>query len=116
MAVRCPHAVRGMTCSDYEEMVAHKGEICWLCLRTEEEVMLDSAWTKIWGTRQIYEGFPVFSLVIDHDHALGRTAVRGLLCAACNLTIDRRPDHPRWEPEVVREYLQNPWHSRPRAA
>jgi len=48
-------------------------------------------------------------LVIDHDHARGVDAVRGLLCHGCNQHL-RRVDNGRIQPdEQTRHYLSRPF-------
>jgi hypothetical protein len=51
-------------------------------------------------------------LLIDHDHALGDWAVRGLICHPCNqhlkvVDAGRRPKSP-----AVARYMANAWHKR----
>lgn len=50
-------------------------------------------------------------LNIDHDHALGWWAVRGLVCDRCNQVVRRveAREYPDWLP--VKRYLDNPWHA-----
>lgn len=49
-------------------------------------------------------------LEIDHDHAVGGWAVRGLLCRSCNRRVRLVEDgiHPRTDD--VERYLRNAWH------
>jgi predicted DNA-binding transcriptional regulator AlpA len=63
------------------------------------------------GTKCAACGCADADLVVDHDHSLGRWAVRGLVCRPCNnalRTIDRgrTPAPPR-----MAAYLANPWHA-----
>lgn len=51
-------------------------------------------------------------LNIDHDHALGWRAVRGLLCYSCNISL-RDVDAGRRLPDRdMASYLADPWHAR----
>jgi hypothetical protein len=45
-------------------------------------------------------------LVIDHDHDIGKWAVRGLLCTGCNTTLGHAK--AKRHPNTAR-YLMRPW-------
>lgn len=47
-------------------------------------------------------------LHIDHEHQVGRWAVRGLLCDGCNARLQRGRRLPQTPP--LRRYLENAWY------
>lgn len=59
-----------LTCEDYDELVDRAGGCCEICLIAPEETAAGL-------------------LHIDHDHARGWGAVRGLLCGPCNNRLGR---------------------------
>lgn len=79
------HAAYRLTCDEYDVLVdAHAGE-CAIC------------------------GLPA-DLTIDHDHAVGLSAVRGLLCRTCNVglaAVDAGEREPTWREAF---YLRYAWH------
>lgn len=82
---RCQHRFYLMTCEDFRALEARAGGRCEICGRTEP-------------------------LGIDHDHALGAWAVRGLLCQKCNVGL-RLVDSGRQEPSAdIARYLSDAWH------
>jgi len=64
----CNHKVYGLSCDQYERLLNRNGGLCEIC--------------GIPG-RLAARG----KLYIDHDHAGGWTAVRGLVCSRCNIRI-----------------------------
>lgn len=88
---KCAHRRYYLTCSEYDDMRDITGGRCWLCAVPEN---LSSTFTL---------------MVPDHDHTLGRWAVRGLLCKACNIRVERPHLHPGLD---IAGYLANPWHQR----
>lgn len=70
-----------LTCDEMGALLTRSGGVCEICGR---------------GMRKPY---------IDHDHELGKWAVRGLLCPSCNVRLALRPGFLD-EPEVV-AYLAN---------
>lgn len=86
---RCSHTLYSMNCESYDQLWQRANGCCELCDRT-----------------LIVEG-----IAIDHDHTLGRWAVRGLLCKTCNahdlrfMEAGTRPLSPR-----AVQYLANAWH------
>lgn len=83
------HRSYGMVCEQFDRLLGRADGKCELCGATEE----DSAWGQ---------------LHIDHEHQVGRWAVRGLLCDACNLRLQRGrrlPPTPR-----LRRYLNEAWY------
>ena len=85
----CRHRWYGLTCEQFEDMLAACGRQCEACGCPSEEAK---------GGK----------LVIDHDGQVGNWAVRGLLCTQCNVTF--RFDRP--DPEWAKGYLDNPWYLR----
>jgi hypothetical protein len=78
-----------MVCEQFDRLLARADGKCELCGADEE----DSAWGQ---------------LHIDHEHQVGQWAVRGLLCDACNLKLQRGrrlPPTPR-----LQRYLANAWY------
>jgi hypothetical protein len=69
---RCTHRNYLLTCSQYEALLNRAAGRCEICGLLASEN-------------------PGGKLYIDHDHALGAWAVRGLLCQLCN-TLLRSPE------------------------
>lgn len=84
----CTHRKYRMSCQQIDELRAESGERCQICGRLER--------------------YMLGILNIDHDHALGYWAVRGLLCPSCNNKLE---SGILVGPEVD-AYLANPWHKR----
>lgn len=61
----CTHRQYNVSCEQYDDLLAAAGFACQLCCQASDR------------------------LVIDHDHALGWWAVRGLLCHWCNSHMGR---------------------------
>jgi ribosomal protein L37E len=70
----CQHKAYRLTCSEFDALVASADGRCQRC-----------------GKRA--------SLVIDHDHRFGYSAVRGLVCKACN-SLMARVDAGEIEPDA----------------
>ncbi|MFE5868826.1 endonuclease domain-containing protein [Streptomyces roseifaciens] len=64
----CYHTSYALTCSEYDDLLLRAGGQCMLCKIRPRSGR---------------------SLNIDHDHALGGWAVRGLVCDRCNQVIRR---------------------------
>lgn len=81
----CGHKIYGLSCQDYDRLIAHARGACQIC-----------------GTRpeQTGHGF----LVVDHDDTVGQWAVRGLLCQDCNSSLPMGPT-----PDWAAGYLAQPW-------
>ncbi|MET8956727.1 endonuclease domain-containing protein [Streptomyces sp. NPDC004533] len=92
----CYHTGYALTCTECDDLLRRADDHCMLC-RTKRRARR--------------------SLNIDHDHALGRWAVRGLVCDRCNQALcyvdaGEKPDWLR-----IRRYLDNAWHlSQPNSA
>lgn len=93
--IRADHATctrhRGyaLTCEQFDGLLARASGRCELCGLPGA----DSAWG---------------ILHIDHEHQVGKWAVRGLLCDGCNVRLQssrRLPDTP-----PLRRYLANAWY------
>jgi hypothetical protein len=52
------------------------------------------------------------TLLIDHDHALGDWAVRGLICHPCNQHLKCIDAGTKKRTPAVSRYLANAWHRR----
>ncbi|WP_319052675.1 endonuclease domain-containing protein [Streptomyces europaeiscabiei] len=81
----CQHTSYLLDCEEYDRLVDRAQGVCEICRVAGGD-------TK--------HGF----LVIDHDSAVGRWAVRGLLCHNCNTKLPRGAK-PAW----ADLYLDNPW-------
>lgn len=86
---RCGHKVYGLSCQDYDRLVADAKGSCQICDVKPE---------------QTKHGF----LVVDHDAKVGDWAVRGLLCSRCNTQLDSHV-HVLDSKRVAR-YLSRPWY------
>lgn len=86
----CYHTKYVLTCGEYDDLLRRADGHCALCKERPR---------------------PGRPLNIDHDHALGQWAVRGLVCDRCNQTLRRveAGEYPNWLP--VRLYIDNPWHA-----
>ncbi|MFR9789054.1 endonuclease domain-containing protein [Streptomyces sp. MB22_4] len=85
----CYHTRYVLTCTEYEDLLRYADDHCMLCQAKRPAGR---------------------SLNIDHDHALGPWAVRGLVCDRCNQALryvdaGEKPDWLR-----IRHYLDNAWH------
>lgn len=96
----CHHRLYYLTCTDYERLLARAGQSCEIC-----------------GSSAA--GQHRGKLVIDHDHAHGQGAVRGLLCSRCNAHMRRIDSEERPLDEWTVNYLawSHPtWHAAQAAA
>ncbi|MEV4438532.1 endonuclease domain-containing protein [Streptomyces sp. NPDC049577] len=86
----CYHTGYALTCNEYDDLLGRADGHCMLC-KTRPR--------------------PGRPLNIDHDHALGDWAVRGLVCDRCNQIVRRveAGEYPDWLP--VKHYLDAPWHA-----
>lgn len=82
----CAHSNYGLTCNQYNSMIDECNATCPICGRSSPEV----------------------ALVIDHDHAVGAWAVRGILCAHCNAWLES----PITAGPARDAYLARPWYAR----
>jgi hypothetical protein len=85
----CNHLLYKLSCADYEALLARCGNRCEIC-----------------GVRG--EDAPRRKLFIDHDHRYGLYAIRGLLCARCNILM-RDVDRCRRTDDRATGYLANAW-------
>lgn len=77
-----------LTCVEYDRLILRSAGICDICCR-----------------------LPKYWLVIDHDHRLGRRAVRGTLCERCNTRLGKIEAGSRKPEEAELAYLTRPWHA-----
>lgn len=84
------HEWYGLTCEQYEKLLLERGQYCWICGCP--------------GEKSTSAG----KLYIDHDHHVGRWAVRGLLCHRHNVVLRRDRDAPGW----AQPYLSSLWYLR----
>lgn len=82
---KCQHAIYRMNCTEYDALEARGDGCCEIC--------------GLSGTR----------LFLDHDHALGESAVRGLLCPKCNSHLRFIDKGKRAMDTKTAAYLANPW-------
>lgn len=80
------HCLYGLTCEQYEALLAACNRRCQTCAKPSSETT----------ARKLF---------IDHDNRVGKWAVRGLLDGRCNAIL--RSDRPA--PEWARQYLADPW-------
>ena len=81
------HKRYGLSCREFDQLRQRASGRCEIC----------EPWVPRFGV-----------LHVDHDHALGLWAVRGLLCANCNIRIEVTQGFVN-QP-AVRAYLANPFH------
>lgn len=82
----CTHKQYAVSCVEFNALAATAGGCCQMCQT------------------------PTAPLVIDHDHALGMWAVRGLLCTSCNVTLGRIEHGRKGMTPAAGRYLDAPWH------
>ncbi len=81
------HSLWYLSCDEYDQLRNDHQHRCALC------------------------GKPDRYLNVDHDHRIGDSAIRGLLCPACNAGHMRRIDEGyRPIDSTTRDYLMNPWY------
>jgi hypothetical protein len=86
----CRHNTYHLSCSEYEMLEREADGFCALC-------------------HYDYRGD---TLEIDHDHAIGWRAVRGLICRSCNIRLSLIDSGRREPNRDAQFYLADPWHSR----
>lgn len=82
----CQHHSYGMSCDEFKNLEDRAAGSCEMCGTNDRK------------------------LVIDHDHAAGRSAVRGLLCQQCNLSLGRMEAGSRIFSDAAAKYLEAAWH------
>lgn len=85
----CNHLLYKLSCVDYEDLIARCGNRCEICGTPGPQA-------------------PRAKLFIDHDHRYGLYAIRGLLCARCNVLM-RDVDRCRRVDERAEAYMANAW-------
>lgn len=88
----CHHVTYFMSCNEYEQLLKRADGRCEMCGIAAEDT-------------------PRGKLDIDHDGQLGYTAVRGLLCPACNIDVMLVENGRRSIDDRIAAYLANPWHA-----
>jgi hypothetical protein len=90
---KCHHRHEyGMTCEQFDLLEARADGHCELCGISEADI-------------------PFGKLHMDHDHAIGFGAVRGLVCQKCNAHLRRVDSGERSTDDKVTAYLTSPfWH------
>jgi hypothetical protein len=82
----CPqHKRYGLTCDQFDQMVTAARGRCTCC----DE--------------------PCNEFLIDHDHTIGPTAVRGLVCHLCNIDLGRVDAGVRTPSPATAAYLRPCW-------
>jgi hypothetical protein len=84
----CYHSGYSLTCAEYDDLRRLAGGCCKICRE------------------------PTSALSIDHDHAIGRWAVRGLLCQKCNQHLKLVELGRKSKTAAMSRYLANAWHKR----
>ncbi|MFJ9012366.1 endonuclease domain-containing protein [Streptomyces canus] len=84
----CYHTSYRLTCAEYDDLLRLAQGCCKICKE------------------------PTETFYIDHDHALGDWAVRGLLCNGCNLRLAKVESGKHEKTAAVARYLANAWHRR----
>lgn len=88
---RCAHKAYHITCEQHELLIARSHMRCEICQKPARH--------------------GVFGLMLDHDHALGWRAIRGLLCPGCNARIGLVDRGRRSTTPDLAAYLASPWHA-----
>lgn len=83
----CGHKNYHLTCHEFGALEALARGRCALCAR-----------------------LPVQFLCLDHDHAVGARAIRGLVCQSCNEVLANVDRGYREPDDRIVEYLANPWY------
>lgn len=82
----CYHVGYSLSCNEYDDLARLADGCCQIC------------------------STPTTPLYIDHDHALGNWAVRGLVCHRCNQAM-RHVENGNHPPTAeVTNYLNSAWH------
>lgn len=82
----CRHHKYGLSCRHFEQLLRRSQNRCEICEMPAEENTFGK-------------------LFIEHDHDVGRWAVRGLVCLPCNRLLA----HPRAK-TLAAKYLAAAWH------
>jgi hypothetical protein len=85
----CHHLRLRLSCEDFEALLARCGNRCEICDIPGPEA-------------------PRGKLFVDHDHRYGLYAVRGMLCARCNILM-RDVDRRRRVDSRAEAYVANAW-------
>lgn len=82
----CSHVNYALSCAEFDGLITLARGCCMIC--------------KEFAT----------PLCVDHDHGLGRWAVRGLVCRSCNQQLRRVDSGERSPSAAIARYLADPWH------
>lgn len=86
----CQHSMYMLTCEEFDRLRSAARGVCARCGRSDKP------------------------LVVDHDHAVGDWAVRGMICHKCNSIMALVDRGARPATGVTVHYLANAWYkSRP---
>jgi hypothetical protein len=83
---KCQHFAYRMTCEDFDALALRSQGLCELCFEAADQ------------------------LHIDHDHALGWGAVRGLVCPRCNALLRDIERGRKLADARVKAYFADSWH------
>lgn len=85
------HRSYHLTCAEFDLLLADNGACCKIC-------------GSVPGPHES-------SLLIEHDHAFGRRAVRGITCISCNKRVEAHEKGRKFNRDVS-VYLRDPWYRR----
>ncbi|MFB7732794.1 endonuclease domain-containing protein [Streptomyces sp. NPDC056112] len=88
----CYHVGYSLSCAEYDDLLRLARGCCKICKT------------------------PTAKLYIDHDHAIGNWAVRGLICHDCNQDLKAVEAGRRKKSPAVSRYLANAWHRRQKSS
>lgn len=86
----CGHKIYHLTCEEFGALEQESGGRCGIC----------------------QDDIGVNTLCVDHDHAVGARAIRGMVCPPCNRWL-AGVDAGRRQPDPAQsDYLASPWYRR----
>lgn len=84
----CYHVSYSLSCDDYDDLLRIANGQCQVCEKANPRPF------------------------IEHDHALGQWAVRGLVCHVCNQRLRHVDAGDKPATPAIARYLASPWHER----